>query len=174
LCRKSNLPKSGGEPLSFSTLGGKTRRIAQMEDNFALEPLPIETGPSSSKNLFSFVMALPSELDCGLSVSLSELAIHFAVDIGELKLACSIAFEFYEGLEFLRFLFNVPLIHFFNGPATLKRICRFALPHEMSPCGSKILIRFKRQDVDSQFKELAFFFPADLKNRASLAKMKML
>ena len=130
-----------------------------MEDNFALKPLPIETGPSSSKYLLRFVMALPSELDCGLSVSLSEPANHLAVEIGGLKLACSIAFEFYEGLEFLGFLLNVPLIHFFNDPATFIRICRFAFPHEMSPYDSRILTRFKRQNVDSQFEELTVFPP---------------
>ena len=144
-----------------------------MEDNFALEPLPIETGPSSSKNFLRFVMALPSELDCGLPVSLSEPAIQLAVEIGELKLACSIAFEFYEGLEFLGFLLNVPLIHFFNDPATLNRICRFAFPHEMSPYDSKFLIRLKRQNVDSQFEELTIFPPSNLKNGTPLAEVKM-
>jgi hypothetical protein len=122
-----------------------------MKEDHAFQLVAVQDGPSPSKYVLRFVIAVPSELNGGQSVTLRELAVHLTVDTSELKLASVATFEFNERLEFLWFFFYVPLIHVLDQPSTQERIGSFASSHVIHLCWSIIFGHFNGDDVNPKF-----------------------
>ena len=72
-----------------------------MKEDHAVEFVAVKDGPPTSEYMLRFVVAIPSKLDGGLSISLCDSTVHLAVHTSELQLASVAAFEFNERLEFL-------------------------------------------------------------------------